>query len=552
MRWWPRLATVLFAVNLLIVLLPLGGIAVLRLYESELVRSTEAELNVQGALVGAMFRAELLKLLVASETTGTTESLLSSYGTLIPEGRVPVQDPGEPWIPVEPSLDLARDRILSPAPKSFTPDKPADSVAVVAAQGLAAVLKNAVRKTLSGIRVMDYQGIVVASTLSDMGRSLAGQEEVRRALQGEHTSVLRRRVAEGPAPPLQSISRGAGVRVFVAMPVVEDNRVLGAVLLARTPLDLSKATYRTRFYLLGGFVVILLVMGAVTVLTSLLVTKPVKALIRQAQQVVREEKGSTAVILKHPGTREVALLSQALAEMSGTLEKRADYIRTFASHVSHEFKTPLTSLRGTVELLKDHFTDMSTEERTRFLHILEQDADRLTRLVQRLLDLARAEVVRPGTERADVIAACTRIAERFRSDGLNVTLDLPSELPPVIMAPEVLESILSNLLDNARQHGGPQVHVRIAVNLTQRQGLEWIRILVQDNGRGISAADASKIFTPFFTTARDSGSTGLGLSIVHALLVAHHGAISLENREEGTRFTIELPADNVGSQGPSD
>lgn len=409
-------------------------------------------------------------------------------------------------------------------------------------------MRNAVRKTLSGIRVMDYQGIVVASTLSDLGRSLAGQEEVKRALQGEHVSVLRRRVSAAPEPPLESISRGAGVRVFVAMPVVEGNRVLGAVLLTRTPLDLSKATYRTRFYLLGGFVVIVLVMGAVTVLTSLLVTRPVKALIRQAQQVVREEKGSTAVTLKHPGTREVALLSQALAEMSETLEKRADYIRTFASHVSHEFKTPLTSLRGTVELLKDHFADMSEEERSRFLHILEQDADRLTRLVQRLLDLARAEVVRPGSERADVMAACTRIVERFRADGLNVALELPPELPPVIMASEVLESILSNLLDNARQHGGPDAHVRIAASLRQRQGQERVQILVQDNGQGISPSDASKIFTPFFTTARDSGSTGLGLSIVHALLVAHHGSIVLENREQGARFTIELPADQNGFQ----
>jgi signal transduction histidine kinase len=144
------------------------------------------------------------------------------------------------------------------------------------------------------------------------------------------------------------------------------------------------------------------------------------------------------------------------------------------------------------------------------------------------------------------------MAERFRADGLDVTLELPSELPPIIMASEVLESILSNLLDNARQHGGPDAHVRVAASLMQRQGQGRVQILVQDNGQGISSADASKIFTPFFTTARDSGSTGLGLSIVHALLAAHHGSIILENREQGARFTIELPADQGDLQQPTE
>ena len=190
---------------------------------------------MQGALVASMFRAELLKRLDATQIPGTAEPGVSTYGMLIPPGQVSPPDPDEPWIPVEPSLDLARDRILPPAPKSFEPDKQADSIALVASRGLTPILRNAVRKTLSGIRVMDYQGIVVASTLSDMGRSLVGQEEVRQALQGEHMSVLRRRVGKSPTPPLESISRGSRVRVFVAMPVIEGNRVLGAVLLSRTP-----------------------------------------------------------------------------------------------------------------------------------------------------------------------------------------------------------------------------------------------------------------------------------------------------------------------------
>jgi signal transduction histidine kinase len=538
--------TVLFAVNLLIFLLPLGGIAVVRLYESELIRRTETELSVQGAFVTSIYRAELLRCLTSDESPGGGTRSLSEYGVQLPAERSSATSPDEPWTPVEPSLDFAKDRIYPPAPDARQPDAPADALARLAAERVTPVLLSAQKVTLAGIRVTDYQGVVVASTRRDLGKSLLGQEEVRRALQGEHVSLLRERVGEGPTPPIYSISRGSGVRVFVAMPVIEGDRVLGAVLLSRTPLDWSRGLYRNRFYLIGGGTVILLVVCAVTALTTLLVTRPLKALIRQAQQVSRGERDVAPVPLENPGTREVDLLSKALAQMSAALEKRADYIRTFASNVSHEFKTPLTSIRGTVELLKDHFADMSPDDRERFLHMLEQDADRLTKLVQRLLDLARADVLKPGAEQTDVAEVLRQVAERFSCEGLSVTLDVSPEIRPIAMAPEVFDSIVSNLVDNARQHGGDGVQVRLSARPAKHQGRDCAEIEVQDNGKGVPESDAGRIFAPFFTTARQSGGTGLGLSIVQTIVSAHEGAITLEPSASGAQFRLVLPT----SHGP--
>ncbi len=538
MRWRPRLAAVLFAVNLLILLLPLVGIAVLRLYETVLIRHTESELNMQGAFVASIYRSELLK-----HFTNEFPSL-SSYGIVMPAVRGPSDNPDEPWTPVQASLDIARDKIYPPAPDAIEPKISPDALAQLVGDQLTPILLNAHKMTLTGIRVMDYNGVVVASTRMDLGKTLAAQEEVKRALQGEHVSLLRQRVGEGPTPPIDSISRGSWVRVFVAMPVIEGERVLGAVLLSRTPVDLSKALYRNRFYLLGGGAVILFVMCVVTTLTALMVTRPTKALIRQAQEVTRGGKGSVASPLKHPGTYEVDLLSRAFTEMSATLEKRGEYIRAFASNVSHEFKTPLTSIRGTAELLKDHFYEMSPEDRDRFLHILEQDADRLTRLVQRLLDLAKAEVAQPGTELTSVAEAFNRIAERFRGDDLSMTFDVVDGTPAIRMAPEVLESVLSNLVDNAKQHGGPRVNLRLTAKLVKHYAKDAVEIVVQDDGRGVSASDVDKIFKPFFTTGRESGSTGLGLSIIQALIIAHHGTIAFQESRAGARFRIILPTDD--------
>jgi signal transduction histidine kinase len=544
MRWRPRLASVLFAVNLLIFLLPLGGIAILRLYESELIRRTETELIAQGALVASVYRAELLRSVNSGRAAGMSGSGLATYGLILPPKRPARKNPDEPWTPIEALLDIAKDRIYPRAPNAMEPDVPPDPVAESIGKRVTPVLLGAHRVTLSGIRVTDFRGAVVASTGGDVGKSLANHEEVKRALSGSYVSLLRQRVDEGPTPPIRSISRGSRVRVFVAMPIIERDRLLGAVLLTRTPLDLAKAMHLNRFYLVGGGVAVLLIMCVATVLTTLMITRPVKALIRQAQQVTRGETRTVSAPLKKPGTYEVDLLSKSLAQMSATLESRADYIRTFASNVSHEFKTPLTSIRGTVELLKDHFTEMSGEDRARFLHILEQDAGRLTKLVRRLLDLARAEVVQPSSEQADVAEAFKRIADRFCCDGLNVTVESPAELAPVAMAPEVLESVLSNLVDNARQHGSPAVHVHLSARTAKDAGRDLVEIVVEDDGPGVSAADAHRIFTPFFTTARQSGGTGLGLSIVRALVVAHDGTIASEEGASGARFRVVLP---VGS-----
>ncbi|MGO9119469.1 MAG: sensor histidine kinase [Desulfomonilaceae bacterium] len=544
MRRRPRLATVLLTVNLLIFLLPLGGIAILRLYESELIRRTETELNVQGALVASIYRSELLRQIKSNESEHPLDPSLSDYGIKISPHNQRLTNPDEPWTPIEATLDIAKDHVHPRPPTAIKSETPADALAQLAAQYITPVLKSAQKTMLSGIKVTDYRGVVVTSTSGDIGMSISNQHEVQRALEGEHVSLLRHRQPEELAGTFGSISRRSRVRVFVAMPVVEGDRVLGAVLLSRTPLDLSKALYQNRFYLIGGGAVILLVVCAVTVLTTLLVTRPVKALIHQAEQVTTSNKRVVAVPLTNPGTYEVDLLSKALAQMSATLEKRADYVRSFASNVSHELKTPLTSIRGTVELFKDHFAEMKLEDRDRFLNILEQDTDRLTRLVQRLLDLARAEVAQPRNDQAQVNEILDQVARRLHGEDLKVTVDCTPDLPPVAMGPEELESILSNLVENARQHGGPRVNVHISAHPKRDAKKDFVEIVIDDDGPGISAADADRIFKPFFTTAKQSGGTGLGLSIVQALVTAHRGSIALTESGSGARFCVLPPVNS--------
>jgi signal transduction histidine kinase len=279
---------------------------------------------------------------------------------------------------------------------------------------------------------------------------------------------------------------------------------------------------------------VLAVVVGVALVTAFLISRPLGALVRQAERVERGEKGAR-VEVPRPGTHEVARLSEALARMAGTLEARAEHLRTFTTHLSHELKTPITSLRGAVELLRDHLDTMSPAERARFLDLLDASSARLEQLVRRMLDLARAEAVAPGG-RADAGEAARAAVEEARQAGLDVTLTRESS-GEVAMAPEILREVIGNLLANARLHGGPDV--RVKVTLGQEGGQVALR--VADTGPGVSPANAERIFRPFFTTARERGGSGLGLSIVRALLEAHGGTLALEPAARGATFVVRLP-----------
>ena len=572
-----RLRSVLLALSLLILLLPLGGISLLRLYDSMLVRHAEAELIAQGVVLAETWRRELIR---AQAEQGEN----STYGR--PRIRLPPPpSPGEEpsrFHPIPPRLDLARDEVWPPAPPGLPTEKATDALARQAGRHVGDLLVEVQEFTLAGLRVVDFEGRVVASSGAELGLSLAHRPEVSTALEGEAVSVLRRRTpsaqpadtvtntVEGtaenrrPLPSLKSLSRRPAVRVVVVLPVIAEDRVWGAVVLSRTPKSVLRELYENRRYFVPGVVILLLVVTLVSVCGARLLGRPLEALIAQSERVQRGE--GTARPLDHPGTLEVHRISVAVAEMARVLQRRAEYIATFATNVSHELKTPLTSIHGTVELLRDHLDEMTPEELERFLTMLERDAARLEHLVNRLLELARADVARPGEEITNLAPRLRKIMRRFEQEGMHIELAEHSEAL-VTMAPEVLDSIVGNLVDNARQHGGAAVHVTLEA---RNHDDHHVLLNIADDGPGISTANQPRVFDRFFTTSsgsgatssgsgatrsgsgatrRDHGGSGLGLSIVKALVEAHGGTIGLTSEPGNTQFEILLCKPRVKVEG---
>ncbi|MCP3105231.1 ATP-binding protein [Myxococcus sp. K15C18031901] len=493
--------------------LTLGGLAFVRVYDDQLIRQTEMELITQGSVVVEVHRA-LLEEYVGPRDYGRPRTAKWPF---------PIPD-DQRLRPILPSLK-ASDTPLPPDERPPRSRVPGEAVAVDAGRRLSALLERVRAATLAGIRVVDAQGVVVASSGPELiGTTLADRPEIQRALRGEPASVLRRRHAEAEDTPLASLSRDTGIRVSVALPVLAGERVWGAVLLTRTPMTFAKAVYADRWNLGATGLVLLGAVAGMSVAAAALLGRPVRALVRQTRAIATSAPEGFEPVAR-PVVAELAELSEALAGMATALRDRNHYIRSFAANVSHEFKTPLASIQGAVELLRDSADAMTPEQRARFLANVDADARRLTRLVQRLLELARADSMTATPARVELGPLLTSLAARAREEGL-ARVDV-APVPPgmeIALPAEVLDDVLWQLVANARQHGGDPVKVSLAVE-TPEPGL--LRVVVRDDGRGISEANRARIFDAFFTTARERGGTGLGLTIAQSMLRAFGAALEL-------------------------
>jgi two-component system sensor histidine kinase CreC len=520
-KWRPTLGMVVFAVLTTVMALPLVGLFFFRLYENELIRQTEAELIAQGAVMAAVF---------AQEVEASPEAM-ALLGNPAPP---PSSQTGGFDQALQPSLDLASDAVLGRRPDAVPAPAPAAPSFVAIGRRLQGIAEHTQAVTLAGFRLLDPRGVVIAGR-NELGLSLAHVEEVGGALQGRTQAVLRQRVSDEPPPPLYSISRGTRIRIFLAMPVVVQGRVAGVIYASRTPNNVVKHIYsEQRKFILAG----LAVLGAMLVIGLIFlraVTGPIHALVRRAVELGHGRREALEPPAHH-GTREIALLSQSLTDMAQRLHERSDYIATFAAHVSHELKTPLTSIQGAAELLRDDVgaapSGMTAGERMRFLDNIIADTTHLTTMLHRLRELARAD-----NPQIDGSTGLSPIVAELRSRFPELAVQADGALDGhVRISAENLLIVLSHLADNSLRHGARTFRV----SASRLDG--EIRLHVSDDGEGISDANRDRIFDAFFTTRREAGGTGMGLGIVQAMLRAHRGSIRLVGSDRGAAFEIRLPA----------
>jgi signal transduction histidine kinase len=240
----------------------------------------------------------------------------------------------------------------------------------------------------------------------------------------------------------------------------------------------------------------------------------------------------------HLGPVQAVVVALRSTEARDRAERdRAELVAT----VAHELRSPLTSVKGFTATLLAKWERFTDEQRRLMLETVEADADRVTRLITELLDVARIDSGRLELHRSlvDVPVVLARHVERLVAAGepqSRFALRVAPGLPETWADGDKLEQVFANLLENALRHGGGRVTITV-----ERVG-EFTSVRIEDQGPGIPPEAAAQVFTRFWRSGRRGGS-GLGLYVVKGLLEAHGGTVTLSPAPGGgALFTLLIPA----------
>jgi len=366
---------------------------------------------------------------------------------------------------------------------------------------------------------------------------------------------------------------GAPWRVVAVAVVFSDGRS-GSLYVGTNLGDLNSTLSHLGALELGTGLVVLALLGG---LAYLLVRSSLRPLVEVEETAAAIAAGdlSRRVPDHHPRT-EVGRLSAALNGMLGQIEtafgvQRASEsaaraseqrMRRFVTDASHELRTPLTSIRGFAELYRQGAVGQPADV-ARYMKHIEDSAARMGLLVDDLLLLARLDQQRPLEQHpVDLLAVASDAVHEARAaaPGRPVTLQaVEGPVPPVVVGDDSrLRQVLGNLVGNALTHtpDGTSVAVRVGTRRAEGSSVPVAFLEVVDNGPGLAPADAERVFERFYradpSRNRSLGGSGLGLSIVAALVAAHGGRVEVDTAPgQGATFRVLLPAESASAEGAS-
>ncbi|MBN1956273.1 MAG: HAMP domain-containing histidine kinase [Anaerolineae bacterium] len=279
------------------------------------------------------------------------------------------------------------------------------------------------------------------------------------------------------------------------------------------------------------------------------ISRPLKRVAGAARAIARGDLEQRAPV---SGPQEICDLAQAFNHMAGRVADTHQAQRDFIANVSHELKTPLTSVQGFSQAILDGTVEEKEAVR-RSAQVIYDEAERMRRMVEALLGLARFDAGQVDIQRApvDLTALLTRSVERMipQAEAAGNVLQLAVEEGLIVTGDaDWLTQVLVNLLDNAIRHTR---NGRIEV-AGKRQG-KWLEIAVTDTGQGIPAEHIPRVFERFYQAdgaRRHQGGVGLGLSIVREVIQLHGGTVAVESVVGlGSRFTVRLPLREESGDG---
>jgi two-component system sensor histidine kinase ChvG len=515
-RFLSRISIRLLAFNLLLVFLPAAGLLYLDTYERHMLRAQERAMVQQGRLLAAalagpdgidVWEAERILLELRQRH----------------QARLRVVD--------------ADGRLVSDSSRLGPERRPGEDEERPAARGqgwlyeLGALPFRIYRRVLSP----PDEGLESGEFYSTAER-LTGPE-VLAALAGRYGAITR-------------ISGGQrSVTLYAAIPIRYGRKVIGAVLVSQSTFAILQALYAVRVDIFKVVLASVAVAAVLSLLVSTTIARPLRRLRDQARAITDRRGRLQGDFPPAGGRDEIGDLSRALAELTARLRRHIEFIESFASDVSHEFKNPLASIRTATEVLSD--VD-DAGQRRRFLRIVEREIARMERLLTGVREITRIDARLGGEEMCsvDLDSLLGAVVEAFRLKGNHgVAFDLEQSGRGVRVhgSPDRLAQVFENLLDNALSFSPPGARIRVDVAAAGGEAV----VSIADQGPGVAAEIQERIFGRFFSyrpgAPGANGHAGLGLPIAKAIVEAHGGTILARCAETaGAVFEVRLPTEAGG------
>lgn len=379
----------------------------------------------------------------------------------------------------------------------------------------------------------------------DEGMIAADLPEVLGALEGNAETVLRQR-------------QNGSVVVNIALPIQRFRRVLGALQISANTDDIEAIVRAEQLSIIRVVIYVFAVTLMLSFFLGRTVATPIRILARAAVRV-RRGIGREETLPEFSHRRdEIGDLSRALSDMTRALYNQIDAVERFAADVAHELKNPLTSMRSALETLR--MTDRP-DHKERLMAILEDDVQRLDRLISDISDASRldAELTRAKMDPVDLGVLLSTLVSAYQetacADGPTLIFDVPDAGDYMVRGIEArLGQVWRNLIDNAITFTPKDKTITVRL---QHHG-KLVSVFVEDQGQGLSQGAEEKIFKRFYSERPDhddgemaqimSSHSGLGLAISKQVVEAHGGSIHASNSlaedksVTGARFEVRLPA----------
>lgn len=338
--------------------------------------------------------------------------------------------------------------------------------------------------------------------------------------------------------------------IVAAAPRVRERQVVGAIMLARPVAEATRELRRVSAQILFWTLLGLVLAALLSYLVARTITRRIGEMNRAAHALA---EGDLTQRVPAEGADEIGDLARAFNHMATRIEALVDGLRQserlrrdLMASIAHELRTPITSICGFAEALKDGL--VPTERRDRCYAIIHGEATRLTRLIQDLFDLAKLEAgqLEMRLQPMDLATWLPEFAEaqrpRLEQAGVGLAVQVPAgAAAPILGDQDRLEQVVHNLLDNAARYSPAGAPVQ--VGLERVPG--GVRVYVRDAGPGVPPEEAAHLWERFYQgkdPGKRKGGAGLGLAIVRSIVQAHGGRVGLDSAPgQGACFWFELP-----------